>query len=197
MPVWSIALAFFLITNAIGNSPAILALVKDFSIQRQRQILLRETLISIAMAIFFLFAGKWFLGLLQVEMYTVSFTGGIILVLTAFYMIFPHTPSDEGVSAVSKEPFLVPIAMPLLTGGGLISTIMYYSHLEQNNLKIFAAISISSAATLIILLIAPRLQTILGKRGMLALEQLMGMVLLLMAMELNVRGTYLFIQSLG
>lgn len=196
MELQSIALAFFLITNPIGNSPAILALIKDYSIKKQQSILIRESLLSFGLAVIFLLIGERFLSLLQVNQYAISITGGIILVLTALTMIFPRHEIDEQ-KTTKREPFMVPIATPILTGGGLMTTIMVYANQEANDFKIFLALIISSAATLGVLFAAPRIRQLLGDRGMTALEQLMGMVLLLLAMELNVQGASTFLRSLG
>jgi multiple antibiotic resistance protein len=195
MSVLSIALAFFLITNPIGNTPAILALVKDYDPARQRKILLRESLLCALLALFFLFMGDSFLSLIQVKSYTVNFCGGVILVLVALGMIFPKQAESEA-AASQREPFLVPIATPILAGGGLFTTIMLYAKEEGDLFKVFTAIVISSVAVTLVLLIAPTLQRLLGKRGMIALEQLMGMVLLMLSTELLVKGATIFLQSL-
>ena len=56
-----IAFTFFLVANPIGNSPAILAVVKDLPFERQRMVLLREALIALALALVFQFFGEAFL----------------------------------------------------------------------------------------------------------------------------------------
>jgi multiple antibiotic resistance protein len=195
MSVFSIALALFLITNPIGNTPAILAIIKDIDPNRQRMVLLREALFSCLLAIFFLFLGDPFLNLLHVKNYTVSFSGGIILILVALQMIFPsETHSDT--PQHQRDPFIVPIATPMLSGGGLLTTIMLYAGQEQSNMKILGAILLSSIGVTLVLLMAPLLQRLLKKRGMIALEQLMGMLLLMLSTELLVRGVDMFLKSL-
>lgn len=192
--VLSIALAFFLIMNPIGNTPAVLSVIKDVEPERQRSVLLRESLLATLLAIFFLFLGDPFLQMLHVKDYTVSLSGGIILGLVSLEMIFPQEEISE-VSQYKRDPFLVPIATPLISGGGLLTTIMIYARQEQDTLKILVAILIAGTGVTLVLLFAPILQRLLKKRGMLALEQLMGLVLLMLSTELVVKGMHLFLES--
>src|SRR5215471_10916339 len=123
------ALTFFLATNPIGNSPAIIALVKDFPFERQRRIMLREGLLALLVALCFQYLGIQFLSALAIQKYTVTLCGGILLFLVAINMIFSLSRSSPS-STFQQEPFLVPIATPLLAGPGLLAIIMLKSGLE-------------------------------------------------------------------
>lgn len=194
--IFSIALTFFLIANPVGNSPAIIALVKDFDFRRQKMILLREATIALLLALFFQYFGEIFLNALQIKDYAVTITGGIILLLVAYGMIFTSDSENE-TAAKKQEPFIIPIATPILSGAGLLSVIMLFSSQEQNNLKITLAILLAWVGVFTVLAIAPFLQKILGNRGLKALEQVMGMILALMSMEMVVKGSSMFIKTLG
>lgn len=196
MSLLSIALAFFLITNPVGNTPGILAILAGIDTKRQTQILLRETLMATCLAVVFLLAGEGFLGALGIQGYTVSFCGGILLIIVSIGMIYPHHVEAQDVVASKKEPFLVPIAMPLLTGGGLLTTILLYAHQENNVPKVLMALVLSFSAVFVVMGFAPQLNRLLGKRGLIALEQLMGMVLLMLAIEMMVNGSRMFIETL-
>lgn len=194
--VFAIALTFFLIANPIGNSPAIIALVKDFEFSRQEKILFREAIFALALALFFQYFGELFLGGLHIEDFAVTISGGLLLLLVAFSMIF-STHEESTNAKVKQEPFFVPISTPILSGPGLLAIIMMKSKLEENNLKITIAILIAWAGVIAVLTAAPYLQKILGKRGLIALEQVMGMILALVAVEMLVKGSSLFIQALN
>jgi multiple antibiotic resistance protein len=193
--IFQIALTFFLVTNPIGNSPAIIALVKDFDFSRQKWIMFREGLIALAIALFFQYLAKGFLDLIGVEKYAVTLCGGVLLFLVAFYMIFTEPEKPEKASS-KLEPFIVPIATPILSGPGLLAIIMLKAQEVQNHLIITLAILIAWIGVLLIMWGAPYLQKLLGRRGMIALEQLMGLVLTLIATDMFVRGMTLFMQTL-
>lgn len=195
MSLFQIAIIFFLVTNPIGNTPTILALVKDYDFNRQRWILFREGVFSLLIALFFQYFGEFFLQMLNASSYALTLCGGILLFLVALKMIFPLSEAHTG-NKPKQEPFIVPIATPLMSGPGLMTIIMINSKLEANNWKITGAILLAFSGVIAVMLIAPYLQRIIGKRGLLALEQVMGMVLGLIAMEMIVKGVNLFVETL-
>lgn len=194
MSIFNIALAFFLIANPIGNSPAIIALIKNFDIDRQKKIMFREAIFAFFIAIFFQYFGEVFLDQLEIKNFTVQIIGGVLLLLVAFNMIFsPQAPNANEVSE-TQEPLIVPIATPLISGPALLTIIMLYSHQESDNLKISLAIALAWLMITPVLVISPYLQKILKKRGLAALEQLMGLLLCLIAVEMIIQGLSLFIK---
>ncbi len=194
MSIFNIALTLFLVANPIGNSPAIIALIKDFDFERQKKIMFRESGFALLIAIFFQYFGELFLGQLNIQQYTVSLCGGVLLLLVALNMIFsPHSGST--VQTKKKEPLIVPIATPLISGPALLTIIMLFTQ-KEDPFKISIAILIAWIAVGGLLMFAPYLQRILHRRGLGALEQLMGMILSMMAVEMVVQGLTLFIKSL-
>lgn len=196
MSILALAVTFFLVANPIGNSPTIIALVKDFEFERQKKIILREGVISLLLALFFQYFGEFFLRMLNINDFALTLTGGILLFMVALQMLF-HKPESTQKTQLKQEPFIVPIATPLISGPGLMTIIMINARMEANDLKITSAIIIAWIGVLTILVIAPYLQKILGKRGLDALEQVMGMILGLMAMQMVVNGAKLFAKTLS
>lgn len=194
--MFALALTFFLVANPIGNSPAIIALVKDFDFKRQKIILFREAILALLLALFFQYFGEVFLNFLNIKDYAVTISGGLLLLLVAFSMIFSIPATEASGKQTKQEPYFVPIATPIISGPGLLAIIMLKSKLEQDDFKITMAILIAWVGVIFVLTTAPYLQKILGKRGLVALEQVMGMVLALIAMEMIVNGSSLFIHSL-
>lgn len=196
MSIIQLAIIFFIITNPIGNSPTIIALIKDYSVREQQKILFREAIFSMLLAIFFLFLGEIFLQSLSIQNFALTTGGGVILFIVALRMIF--SPRDEKQEGKPKQaPFIVPIATPLLSGGGLLTMIMLYSKQEANDMKVLLAIFVAWIGVAAVLVAAPYLQVFLGKRGLAALEQLMGMLLAMIAMEMIVQGFALFFSALA
>lgn len=193
--IFSMALTFFLIANPVGTSPTIIALVKDFDFRRQKMILFREATIAMLLALFFQYFGELFLGALNIKDYAVTITGGLLLLLVAYGMIF-HDHANDETTSTKQEPFIVPIATPIISGAGLLSVIMLFANKEKNNFVITTAILIAWVGVYFVLMTAPYLQKLLGKRGLSALEQIMGLILALMSMEMVVKGTAQFLKTL-
>lgn len=196
MSTLELALAFFIVANPIGNTPAILALLKDFDFEKQKKILFREAMIALLICLFFQFFGDVFLKMLHVQQYALVLTGGIILFLLAIQMIF-HKPEDKENPQAKQQPFIVPIATPMITGAGLMSFVMVNAASESNNIKIASAILLAWVGVTLVLVTAPYLQKLIGQRGMAAMEQVMGMVLGLMSMQMLVNGSMHFIKTLN
>lgn len=195
MSLFSLVLTLFLIANPIGNSPAIIALIKDFDFARQKRIMLRESLIALCLAIFFQYLGEMFLGHLHIENYSVTIAGGVLLLIVALKMIFTPALSGPGITAATREPLIVPIATPLISGPGLLTIIMIYAQ-QENNLTLTLSIVLAWIGVTAVLVGAPYMQKALGRRGLIALEQLMGMLLTLMSSEMIVSGIQRFLETL-
>lgn len=195
MTIYLIALKLFLVANPIGNAPTILALVKDFPPERQERILLRETLFAFLLAVFFQFIGGAFLSVLGVENYSLRLCGGVLLFLVGLTMAFPEREQLQ-TGVLRQEPYIVPIATPLLSGAGLMSIIMTFSAEVENHLTMFLAISLAWVGVTAVMASAPFLLRLFGRQGMLALEKLMGLVLVMISVEMILRGLDDFIQSL-
>ncbi len=196
MSIFALALTFFLVANPIGNSPAMLALVKDFPFERQKIIIFREGIIAFIIAIFFQFFGELFLGALHISDYALALTGGMVLFIVALQMLF-HKPEEKQGVQLKQEPFIVPIATPLISGPGLMTMIMVSSRAEANDLKMTLAIMLAWVGVMAVVIGAPYLQKLIGKHGLAALEQVMGLVLGLMSMQMIINGAYLFAKTLS
>lgn len=188
--VWSVALALFLIANPIGNIPVFVSVVKDFEFHRQIKILFRESLFSFLIAVFFLYLGEPFLTTIHIAPYALNISGGILLFLVAISMIFPSHSAETKVT--SHEPFIVPIATPLIAGGGVLTSILFYAAKEKNYPKVTLAVCIAWVGVTAITVSSAYLQKFLGQRGLLAMEQLMGMILTMIGVQIIVRGATLF-----
>ncbi len=195
--LFAIAFTFFLVANPIGNTPLISALIKRFPFEEQKRIVLREAVFALILALFFQFFGEIFLTLLNISDYTVSFCGGSLLLIIAIDMIFATSIEDSpNASQLAHKPFIVPIATPVIAGPGLLTMIMLYSQQEENSLALSGAIFMAWLGILVVMTSAPYLQRILKKRGLLALEQLMGMIVIFMAVDMIVNGVALFLETL-
>lgn len=195
MTLISLAVGLFLICNPVGNAPAMLALVKNFDFERQRFILLREAFLALLIALFFQFIGELFLSLLGIREYSLSLCGGILLFIVAFQMIFPEIEEPGKAGAMKHEPFLVPIATPLLAGPALLTIIMLYSKQQDSYWMISLALLLGWVGVFCVMALLPYILRLVGQKGLLILEQIMGMILTMMAVEMIVNGCKLFLAA--
>lgn len=190
----SIAFTLFLLMDSIGNIPFYISFLKGLDPKRQRVVIFREMMIALAIIILFNFVGDGLMQFLNVQNDTVQIAGGIILFLLCLKMIFPpphdateHLPHDT-------EPFIVPLAVPLIAGPAVLAAVIIYSKQEANSWVLVGAILIAWAVSLVILIGSSFLKRILGWKGILAMERLMGLVLTLIAVQMFLTGLSSFVQ---
>jgi multiple antibiotic resistance protein len=189
--VFKLAMVFFIVANPIGNSPTIITLIKNHGVSRQQQILFRESMFALILAIFFLFLGEIFLNSLLIKEYALRISGGTLLFIVALKMIFSREVDSKSDSP-KQDPFIVPIATPLISGAGLLTTILLKSN-ETTTGVVLLGILVAWIGVTVVLVTAPYLQLLLGKRGLAALEQLMGMLLAMIAIQMFIKGMALFL----
>lgn len=193
-----IASAIFTLTlvmDPLGNIPLFITALKNVDEERKTRVITRELVIALAIMIFFLFFGKWIVRLLSLDITALSVAGGIVLFLIALSMIFP---SQHG--AVSEnpdgEPFIVPLAIPLVAGPSVLTTILIFNMKDPGNLPTwFLIVFVSWTINVIILSFSGRLARFLGQRGLAALERLMGMILITISVQMLLTGIKKFIQG--
>jgi multiple antibiotic resistance protein len=187
MSLYSLSLSLFILMDSIGNVPLFLALLKGIDPKRQRKIILREMVIALLIIIAFYFLGDLVLSSLKVSQETLMVTGGIILFLIALKMIFPP-PKELHNHDKKAEPFIVPLAIPLIAGPAVIASVMLYARRDISASLVISAIAIAWGLSTLILLIAPLLHRLLDWRILSALERLMGLLLTLMAVQMFLEG---------
>lgn len=195
--LFSIAFALFLLMDPIGNVPIFISILKDVEPHRLRKIILREMLIALGIIIAFNFLGEFLLNFLHIDRSTLLISGGLILFIIAMRMVFPEkTPTGTSLLPL-KEPFIVPLAVPLVAGPAVLAAVMLYSYQHDNPWMSIGAICLAWVASTLILLCATRLRKLLGDRGLIACERLMGLLLILLSVQMFLEGTQLFLGAVA
>lgn len=191
MKLWSAAIMLFLIMDPLGNVPLFLATLKHLSSRRRRRIILRELLIAYGVMLLFLFFGQGMLDALQLKQESISIAGGIILFLIALKMIFPPEAEkrEKAEESVEAEPFIVPLAIPLVAGPSLLASLLLLVSREPHRMfEWWGAMTLAWMASVAILLSSNKLHRLLRERGLIALERLMGMTLVTMSVQMFLNG---------
>ena len=102
-------------------------------------------------------------------------------------MIFPK--KDSGSFHVDGEPFIFPLAVPLVAGPAVLAAVMIYAHQTKVTIAILlSAIVLAWGATALVLLLAGYLAKWMSKKGLAALERMMGLILIMIAIEMFLKG---------
>lgn len=193
LSLFSITVVLFIIMDPIGNIPSYLTLVKDVDPARKRFVLIREMLIALAFMVAFNFIGEYIFSVLELSDTAVQLSSGLILFLTAIKILFPAANSFRR-NLPQGEPFIIPLAVPLIAGPSLLATIMLYARMETSVPLMLGSIFIAWSLALVILLIAPLFKRYLGDNGLMACERLLAMVLVMLAIQRFMEGIQTFVE---
>jgi len=190
MTVLSATLLLLLVLDPIGNVPFFLSALEPVAPARRRKVMLRELVVALLALVVFLFAGARLLGALGIEQASLTAAGGIILFLIAIKMTFPamhgRTRPDE---QIEGELFIVPLAIPFVAGPSALATVLVIMNREPERWpEWLAAVGIAWVITGLVLFLSEPIGRWLGRRGMIAVERLMGMVLTAIAVQMLVDG---------
>jgi multiple antibiotic resistance protein len=188
MDLYSAVVTLFLVMDPLGNVPVFLAVLKGVPPERRRAVLLREIFFAYLVLLVFLLLGAHLLELLQLEQETISISGGIVLFLIALRMIFPSEGGMLG-ETLEGEPFVVPLAIPLIAGPSTLAALLLLQRSGPGRpYALLAAVTVAWALTAAILLSSTFLFRILKQRGLIAVERLMGMLLVMLAVQMLMNG---------
>lgn len=188
MNKFSAILTLFLIMDPLGNVPMFVSVLKGVPAKRRRVVIARELLISYGVLTAFLFLGKYLLQFLQLKSETISIAGGIVLFLIALRMIFPHEGGLMG-DTPEGEPFIVPLAIPLVAGPSTLAALLLLQQTDPNRMTDWwIALTVAWVVTSIILLSSTLFYRLLRERGLIAMERLMGMLLVMVSVQMFLDG---------
>ena len=185
-----------LVADPFGNVPLVNAMLADVPAPRRRLVILRECLIALLILALFMLFGRKVLEFMHLSETSLSIAGGIILFMIAIRMVFGHPEGAFG-PQTRGEPFIVPLATPLIAGPSALATVMLMASREPAKLGMWlGALFAAMALTTAILLAGDGLQKRMGERVMQALERLMGLILTAIAVEMLLGGVRAFVQGL-
>lgn len=195
MSIASAAILLFLILDPLGNVPVFLGLLKPLPPARRRRVLVRELLIALTVLMVFLWAGQWVLQAMHLRQESVSIAGGIVLFLIGIRMIFP---TGEGLfgDTPEGEPFIVPMAIPLVAGPSGMAAVMLLGSQAPDRMGAWTlALLIAWLGTAVILYSATYLYRLLGRGVLIAVERLMGMLLVALSVQMLLDGVGAYLRG--
>jgi multiple antibiotic resistance protein len=193
MTTLSATLLLLTIMDPLGNVANFIAGLRPVPPERLLRIIARELVIALVILVAFLFCGPWLLSLLHLTREALFISGGVVLFLIALKMIFP-TPRHEG-DEPAVEPFIVPLATPLIAGPSVLATLLVLVSSEpEKRLQWLTALVSAWAITAAVLLCAPAIGRILKEKGSMAVERLMGMLLVMVAVQMFLNGIEFYLK---
>ena len=190
MDLLSATLTLILIMDPLGNIPMFLSILNKIPDEnRRRKILIRELLLALLVLLIFLFLGRHLLQWLNLQPQSLRIGSGIVLFLISIKMIFPSPSGGIMGQFPEGEPLLVPLAVPLLAGPSTLAMlILLSSNAPEKWMSWLLAVILAWLLTSVIMICSGSLLRLLGEKGLVAVERLMGMVLVTLSVQMLLDG---------
>lgn len=198
--------SLFIIVNPVEATVVFISLTRGLDQMERRHICRRTTTVAFIMAMLFALGGEMLLGFFQITIDSLRVAGGILLFLVAVDMLRAKQPKKvteaELLDANEREDVSVfPLATPLLTGPGAITTIiilMGAATVLAEKAIVLAAMTATFLLTYVILRSSDLINRILGLTGILVLTRIMGLVLGAISVDFVARGAFnLYVEMAG
>lgn len=187
MDILSAALLLLTTMDPLGNVANFVAGLRHVPQEKRVRVIARELMFALMILLLFLFCGRWLLGLLHLKEEALFISGGVVLFLIALKMVFPSPRRDADEPMI--EPFIVPLATPLVAGPSVLATLLVLVSSQPD--KIFdwlIALLVAWGINAAVLLFAPAIARVLKEKGSMAVERLMGMLLVMVAVQMFLNG---------
>ena len=199
MDIVSATILLVLVMDPFGNMPLVISVLKNVDPAAHTRVVLRECAIAYMVLLAFVFGGDKFMHLLRLSDNALAIAGGLILFLIALRMVFPHAEGIFGEAGGSADngTFIVPLAIPAIAGPSALATVLLLVSREpQRVLDWVSALSLAMLVSTVVMVSAQRISGWIGRRGVIALERLMGLVLTAIAVEMLLAGVERFVAQL-
>ena len=177
-----------LVLDPLGSLPIFIPIMRDVPRERRTWVALREVGIAFGVLAAFMFLGEGFLHVMRLSERSLEVAGGVILLIIAIRMIFSAEGGVYGV-AEGREPFIFPLAVPLLAGPSAMATVLLLASRQPDRMGSWvAALAGAMLVSGAVLLLCERIRRLIGDSMVAAIEKLMGLVLTAIAVEMVLAG---------
>lgn len=178
----------FMIMDPIGNIPIFNRILRHIPEHKRSLVIVRELIIAYIILVVFLFAGESILGALGLKQPALQVTSGIILFLIGLDIVYPGTGKKTS-DAEKEDPFIVPLAMPLVAGPSALATLMIFAGQQPDKIATWwSALTAAWGFCFLILVSSKFVLRIVGQRGIRAIEKLIGMLLIMLSVQFFLDG---------
>ncbi len=187
--------SFFTLTNPLGTMPVFLTMTNGMNDHERKAIVRRATIVSFITLMVFTFSGQFLFKFFGISSNGFRIAGGFIIFKIGFDMLQARYSNaklkEEEMKTYADDISITPLAIPMLCGPGAIANaIMLMDDASTFTLKgtLIGIIALVYFITFLILQASTRLVRILGETGNNVMMRLMGLILMVIAVECFVSG---------
>ncbi len=187
--------SFFTLTNPLGTMPVFLSMTKGLDNDQRARIVRRATIISFIILILFTVGGQVLFTLFGISANGFRIAAGFIILKIGFDMLqakYSNTKlSDEEMKVYADDISITPLSIPMLCGPGAIANgivLMENANTWSMKITLIVSIALIYLLTYVILRFSTKLVPIIGETGNNVMMRLMGLILMVIAVECFISG---------
>lgn len=189
--------SIFVIVDPISGAVTFVSMTSKMTNMEKNEIARKAVTLACVIALFFAITGSVILNLFNINIDSLRVAGGLLLFSIAFNMmqakISRESITDEEISHSQEREdiWIFPIALPLLTGPGTISTVIVLiggTVTIEQKIIIIASIILTFVLSLYIFFFSRSINKLIGYNGMLVFTRVMGLLLAALAVDLIATG---------
>ena len=187
--------SFFTLTNPLGTMPVFLTMTNGLSDDERKHIIKRATIVSFIILVTFTLCGQFLFKFFGISTNGFRIAAGFIIFKIGYYMLQARYISanlkEEEIKSYVNDISITPLSIPMLCGPGAIANgIILMSDATTWELKatLFSMIAVVYLISFIVLRLSTRLVNLIGETGNNVMMRLMGLILMVIAVECFVGG---------
>ena len=185
----SAVLLLIIVLDPFGSLPIYISSMNAVVRGRRGFVAIRESAIAFLILLLFMLSGEKFLNIMHLTERSLAVSGGVILIIIAIRMVFGDPSGGLAESAQDKEPYIVPLAVPMLAGPSAMATVLLMASTERDNMSVWiTALGIAISISCLVLFSATHIRRVVGDAAVEASQKLMGLVLAAIATEMILSG---------
>ncbi|MBQ3191525.1 MAG: NAAT family transporter [Bacteroidaceae bacterium] len=187
--------SFFTLTNPLGTMPVFLTMTNGLSDNERKHIIKRATIVSIVILIAFTLCGQFLFKFFGISTNGFRIAAGFIILKIGYDMLQARYSNaklkEDEIKAYVNDISITPLSIPMLCGPGAIANgiiLMSDATTWQLKLTLVVTIAIVYILSYVILRLSTRLVKLIGETGNNVMMRLMGLILMVIAVECFVGG---------
>lgn len=184
--------SLYAITNPIGVAPIFISLTQGMERKERLHEINKTSLTVLIVLCGSVFAGEFFLRFFGISVAAFRVAGGMLLLMMALSMLqarqgpTKRTPEEMQEAQLKDDIAVVPLAIPLLSGPGAISSVILYSNRSEgvvDKLLLFFICFLVAVAVFFTLRLAEPISRRLGQTGINIVTRIMGLIVAAIAIQ--------------
>ncbi|HPF92967.1 MAG TPA: MarC family protein [Tenuifilaceae bacterium] len=197
--------SFFTLINPLGVMPLFMTMTADFSPRRRKKIAIKAVFVALIILLLFAFTGQLIFKFFSITADSLRVVGGVIFFMVGYDMLQARLvrvkmDSPEEVKSQASDIAITPLAIPMICGpGSITNAIVLWEDASTTPLKLvlIGVMVFVLIITLLLLLGSSRIIPLLGDTGNKVMMRIMGLIVMVIAVEFFFAGLGPLIQKIG